>query len=289
VNSDFSVSVVIPAFNAASTIRRAIQSALDQTIPPLEVLVVADGPDEALAELIASHFGSSVRYIEVEHGGHCRARNIGRRAAIGNWVGHLDADDVWAPTKLERQSDVARTLPQVMVIHTAFEMFGMRTALAPTRSEMHSEGADVVQMILRRHVKLSTALVRSDSPLGFPEWARFGGDIIFFADCVRHGMPMELVAEVLVRAEQHNAQHTRQRGTILFEHHENRVRWLREVRSDVGDLVYFQAMGAMIEQMLWLSHLAERDENYLESARGFEISARLAGEIKAERQNKVYP
>ncbi len=94
-------SVVIPAYNRADTVGRAIQSALDQTHAPLEVLVVDDGSKDSTPEIIAS-FGEPVRLIRQENGGAPVARNTGIRAAKGDWIAFLDSDDYWTPEHLMR-------------------------------------------------------------------------------------------------------------------------------------------------------------------------------------------
>jgi len=96
------VSVIVPAYNAQATLGAALRSALQQSIPPLEVLVVDDGSADDTAA-VAETFGSKVRLIRQPNGGPGSARNTGIRAARGAWIGLLDADDTWLPTKLERQ------------------------------------------------------------------------------------------------------------------------------------------------------------------------------------------
>ena len=97
------VSVVIPAFNALGTIDRAIRSALAQTLPPHEVIVVDDGSPDDTAAHVARHYPESVRLLRQENAGPGIARNTGAAAATGEWLAFLDADDAWLPTKLERQ------------------------------------------------------------------------------------------------------------------------------------------------------------------------------------------
>lgn len=96
------VSVIVPAYNAQATLAAALRSALQQSAPPLEILVVDDGSADGTAA-VAEAFGSKVRLIRQPNGGPGSARNTGIRAARGTWIGLLDADDVWLPTKLERQ------------------------------------------------------------------------------------------------------------------------------------------------------------------------------------------
>src|SRR6187455_2532028 len=96
------VSVIIPAYNAANFICDTVDSALAQTHRDLEVIVVNDGStDDTLARL--ETFGSRIRVLDLVNGGVARARNTGVSNAAGSWIAFLDADDLWAPEKLERQ------------------------------------------------------------------------------------------------------------------------------------------------------------------------------------------
>ncbi len=108
------ISVVIPAYNAAATIAAAIESALAQTRPPDEIIVVDDGSRDDTAAVV-ERFGAAVRLVRQTNAGCGQARNTGVRAARGNWLAFLDADDLWQPTKLARQMPETAD-PQVAVI-----------------------------------------------------------------------------------------------------------------------------------------------------------------------------
>lgn len=99
------VSVVIPAYNAERFLARTLASALQQTCQAIEVIVVDDGSkDETrrIAEAIA-RTDFRVRVISVENGGVASARNIGIQEARAEFIAFLDSDDLWHPSKLERQ------------------------------------------------------------------------------------------------------------------------------------------------------------------------------------------
>ncbi len=109
------VSVLIPAYNAAMHLGRAVESVLSQTHAPIEVLVIDDGSRDRTAEVAAS-FGAPVRLIRKENGGPASARNMGARQAQGEWLALLDADDWWFPDKLRMQLQYA-TAPDIGLIH----------------------------------------------------------------------------------------------------------------------------------------------------------------------------
>ncbi|MBR1151578.1 glycosyltransferase family 2 protein [Bradyrhizobium sp. JYMT SZCCT0428] len=99
------VSIVVPAFNAAATIRETIVSALNQTHHNIEIIVVDDGSTDRTKDVVASIVRSDerVRYHYKPNGGVASARNLGIAEAKGAFIATLDADDLWYPTKVARQ------------------------------------------------------------------------------------------------------------------------------------------------------------------------------------------
>jgi glycosyltransferase involved in cell wall biosynthesis len=93
-------SVIIPAFNAADTLARAIESVRAQSWPVHEIIVVDDGSTDATAD-VARRFGEAVRLIRQPNSGVSVARNAGAAAATGDWLAFLDADDWYAPGRVE--------------------------------------------------------------------------------------------------------------------------------------------------------------------------------------------
>jgi len=96
------VSVVIPAYNAARYVQAAVDSVLGQTFRDVEVLVVDDGSTDGTGAVL-SRYGKTIRYLRQENSGVSAARNWGIQESTGRYVGFLDADDTWFPKKLDRQ------------------------------------------------------------------------------------------------------------------------------------------------------------------------------------------
>jgi glycosyltransferase involved in cell wall biosynthesis len=107
--------VLVPAYNASAHLVRAVESALAQTHPPLEILVIDDGSKDNTAE-VALGLPAPVRLIRKDNGGPASARNLGAREARGEWLALLDADDWWFPDKLRTQLSHCAD-PQVGMIH----------------------------------------------------------------------------------------------------------------------------------------------------------------------------
>jgi glycosyltransferase involved in cell wall biosynthesis len=105
------VSVVIPAYNAARTIRETVSSALEQTMSDVEVIVVDDGSQDDTVDLVAHMDDPRVKLVRQPNAGPAAARNNGIRHATGEWVALLDADDLWLPQKLERQLELLAASP----------------------------------------------------------------------------------------------------------------------------------------------------------------------------------
>lgn len=101
-------SVIIPTYNRAQLIGRAVRSALDQMPPPVEVIVVDDGSTDDTLQVVRS-LGPRVRCIQQPHGGPSKARNTGVAQAAGDWVAFLDSDDVWAGDYLARMGGAIRS------------------------------------------------------------------------------------------------------------------------------------------------------------------------------------
>lgn len=98
------VSVIIPTWDRAGSLRRAVASALTQTLPPAEILVCDDGSTDDSEHVIAGLGETSVRWVPGAHAGRPAVpRNRGLREAGGEWIAFLDSDDAWLPEKLEKQ------------------------------------------------------------------------------------------------------------------------------------------------------------------------------------------
>ncbi|WP_210245178.1 glycosyltransferase family 2 protein [Martelella alba] len=94
-------SIVVPAFNAAVTIRETIASLLDQTFTDFEIIVVDDGSTDMTAATVKRYADPRIRLISQPNRGLAGAHNTGIAAARGVYIGFCDADDLWLPEKLE--------------------------------------------------------------------------------------------------------------------------------------------------------------------------------------------
>jgi glycosyltransferase involved in cell wall biosynthesis len=121
-------SVLIAAFNVEAYVADAVGSALSQTYPEVEVIVVNDGSTDGTAAALAPYLDRVV-YREQPNRGLAGARNRALQEATGDYIALLDGDDVWLPTRLERVVDLLDSSPEVGFATTdAYLMHGDRAS-----------------------------------------------------------------------------------------------------------------------------------------------------------------
>ena len=111
------ISVIIPTFNRAHTLVRALESVLAQRYPAFEVIVVDDASRDNTAQILAAY--PDVQSMKLaQNCGVSAARNAGIERAKGEWIALLDSDDAWMQDKLARQVEMARQTPDTLIFHT---------------------------------------------------------------------------------------------------------------------------------------------------------------------------
>jgi glycosyltransferase involved in cell wall biosynthesis len=155
-DSNIKISTVIPAFNAERFLPRCLASVFAQTLKSFEVIVVDDGSTDNTAGL-AAELGATV--AQRKNGGLSAARNTGIQVATGEWIALLDADDLWAPQKLERQ--VVSIRPDTVLVYTGITTFNDNGV----RVEIPAIDPVQARKVLRYRNPIipSTALVRRDA------------------------------------------------------------------------------------------------------------------------------
>jgi glycosyltransferase involved in cell wall biosynthesis len=184
------VSVVIPLYNKAPYVHRALSSVFDQSFQDLEVVVVDDGSTDAGGEIVAAMQDPRLRLIRQANAGVAAARNVGVGASRGRWVAFLDADDTWRPDRLARQFAALLRTPDVAWASGAFVTTrrGRTLPIAETPDAWFAE-ADVLKdalLILGAGWTLwtGTVMVRRDvfAQLGgFDPMLKVGEDVFLWA------------------------------------------------------------------------------------------------------------
>lgn len=172
-------SVVIPLYNKEHEIARAVRSVLQQTLPPLEIIVVDDGSTDGSAAEVERIGSPLVRLVRQENRGVSAARNRAMKEARGRYVALLDGDDAWEAGYLAEIARLVETYPGCGAYATAFRVDdGRRLSLGDTPSV---EGiVDFFTESLRHYVLIPSATTL-DRELalslgGFPEGMRMGED-----------------------------------------------------------------------------------------------------------------
>lgn len=173
------ISVVIPLYNKAAEIGRAVRSVLAQTLPPREVIVVDDGSTDGGADVVERMASSVVRLVRQENRGVSAARNRGIAMASGRYVALLDGDDRWLPQYLEQVWRLIARYPDCGAYGTGFMVdTGGRLTVGDTP---RADGiVDFFRESMTRYVLIpSAATLRRDLVMdvgGFPEGMRMGED-----------------------------------------------------------------------------------------------------------------
>lgn len=199
------MTAVIPAYNAERWVEEAVRSVLAQTYRPVELIVVDDGSTDHTGAAVRA-FGAAVRYIHQENGGVSRARNLGASEGRGEFIAFLDADDEWAPHKVETQ--VRRVLERpTVVVSFMSSVFVNEDTGVETVNHCRPEPDLVAGLLLYSCIvgNASSVMVRREA------FARAGGFDPAFSQCADWDMwirlaelgPVDVVDEPLVRIRTH--------------------------------------------------------------------------------------
>jgi glycosyltransferase involved in cell wall biosynthesis len=144
------ISTVIPAYNAKKWIGRAIESVLNQTVRPAEILVIDDGSADGTAQA-AQNYGAAVRYFHQQNSGPAVARNRGIASAELEWIAFLDADDEWLPNWVDTQMKILTTYPGIMWSFCNYEhdCAGFWQKIPPFGNGNHIRTASYYDAVLR--------------------------------------------------------------------------------------------------------------------------------------------
>jgi len=187
-----SVTVVIPSYMAASTLRSAILSVAQQTLLPAEVIVVDDASSDNSVAIVRTlqllYPDGWLKIVELSNNvGAASARNVGWEAAIGSHIAFLDADDVWHPKKLELQWHQFQNQSELVLCGHSFRFpwdvdavvdEGI-TAVSVTRKEV----------LWRNPFVTPSVMLRKDIPLRFCDGKRHMEDHLLWQEIVLSGYP----------------------------------------------------------------------------------------------------
>ena len=172
------ISVVIPSYNRKDFLKRSIDSAINQTKKPLEIIVVDDGSTDGTETMIKSDY-DFVKFIKQKNKGVSAARNIGIKVSIGEWICFLDSDDEWKKDKLEKQINAMKSNPGYKFFHS--NEIWIKNGLRINQKKKHKKyGGDIFDKCLDM-CRISPSSVMIDKTV-FDEVGNFNEDLVVCED-----------------------------------------------------------------------------------------------------------
>lgn len=258
---DPAFSVVIAAYQAAHVIPDALNSLLAQTLPPAEVIVADDASTDDLPGALA-RFGDAVTLLRAEvNGGEAKAKNMGIHAARSPWVVFLDADDTFAPTRLEAVAALIAARPDLDIVTTDawLEVEGVPVRRCYNQVFTFEEG-DQRAGILRRNFLFGLAAARREALLavgGFDEGIRHTADWDLWLRMIFAGARAGLVAEPLARYRIQTTGLSAQRALLIAGRLQTQEKAARRPDLTPGERKVLRASMAVNRRALMLARARE--------------------------------
>ncbi len=255
------VSVVIPSHNDQAFVAEAIESLLTQTDPPHQIIVVDDS-DDGTADVVERYTGTANSPVTLIRHPKCnvsQARNAGLSVATGQYLAFVDGDDVWLPTKTQRQLELLERHTDVVGVHCRFFQFE-HTLDDMARTEplpVATDDPDIEDIVLGQNLPASAVMIRRDrfAQLRFDERSGHGEDTIYAAD-IRLAGHWRMVDEPVVGKRVHGAQVTGSPWHQVWNA-QTRVRWCRERAEPLG-----QDRARALEQKIWDQLISYFEDRY---------------------------
>jgi glycosyltransferase involved in cell wall biosynthesis len=224
-------SIIVAAYESAGVIQDALRSAFSQTVPPLELIVCDDGSTDELENALVP-YRDRITFLRNEHGGEASAKNTAARAARGDFVAILDADDVFLPQRLEALGELADARPDLDILTTDayLEVAGRRLRRCYAGG-WRFETEDQRRGILERNFVFGLAAVRRELLLahdGFDESILWTTDWECWIRLVLAGARIGCVDEPLALYRLREASLSAQREQLT----RGKILTLRKTRDD---------------------------------------------------------
>ena len=177
------VSIILPSFNRAYLLPRAIKSILNQTFQDFELIIVDDGSSDNTEEVLNSFKDKRIIYIRHDRNkGASAARNTGLKVASGEYIAFQDSDDEWIPDKLEKQIKVFEAAPsEVGVVYTSFWKYlnNNEKIYIPNPKIKLKEKYIFKELLKHNFIGLPTAIIRKEC---FEKVGRFDEELSCLED-----------------------------------------------------------------------------------------------------------
>lgn len=177
-NKDIKISVIIPMYNREKTIIRCLDSVIQQTYPPYEIIVVDDGSTDNGIGKVQELQKDFIKIFRQDHKGAQTARNRGIVEAVGEWIAFLDSDDEWDIHKLEKQIARIKNVDEDILIYTdgnkktgeRIELMGMPAIEGNAYKEILKHSFVLFQSILVKKSCLEKIGYLDEKIVSFQEW-----------------------------------------------------------------------------------------------------------------------
>jgi glycosyltransferase involved in cell wall biosynthesis len=281
-------TVIVPTYNRAKLVGRAIQSVFIQTVQPAQVIVVDDGSTDNTAD-VCQAYGPALQYVRQRNRGAAAARNAGVRLARCPWIAFLDSDDYWTPSHLERMhAAITETsgkaalyfsdlqLPEASGGGTLWEMIGF-CPVAP----FHLVRDASAWMLMKRQPTMLQSSVLSRRALeivgGLDESRMVGEDSYLFCQlgiggiaCAVSGTGCVQTADAIFRLTVDNPLESERYLRVQFNCWREVLSWKRRLPPHYSKLVAWKLAAAH----LGLGKLLWRDGRCVEAIAHFFLTAK---------------
>lgn len=205
------LSIIILTYNREHLLLETLTSVFEQSYSDYEIIIVDDGSTDGTSARLEALKDKSIRYYYTDHLGNLsQLRNLGWQYAQGQYVAFLDADDIWLPSKLERQVQILETDQQLAFVYTDAEEFNKHGIIRPriySTLEEKWESSAQFELTLsgRMPIYASTVMIRKNlaETIGGFEDNLILGDTHFLLRLARK-YPCAVIFEPLVRIRKHD-------------------------------------------------------------------------------------
>ncbi|MCM8781781.1 MAG: glycosyltransferase [Candidatus Omnitrophica bacterium] len=158
------ISVIMPVHNAENTVKKALNSVLNQTFQNLELIVINDGSTDATLDIISNTHDPRIKIFSYPHSGVSKSCNYGISKAKGKYIAFMDADDLWTQDKLKEQLKALQENPQAAVAYTWTDYIDEDGKFLGVASRVSIEGNVYTRLLLSDFLcNGSNALIRSEA------------------------------------------------------------------------------------------------------------------------------
>jgi len=170
-----SFSVIIPAYNAETTILRALNSVSAQSYPAHEIIIVDDASTDHTLDIVdADNSGKFKLITKQTNTGSSDTRNIGMNVATGNYIAFLDADDIWHRDKLRLISEALSSNPDICLFFHPYTQDNIKTIAVPQKLGVNK--FPFVKLLPSNKIATSCAIIKNDASFRFKTSMRYTED-----------------------------------------------------------------------------------------------------------------